>query len=129
MNIQYCHSRKYVPEFDLETLKCEMILSATGGETIAMQEIQAWFAEQLQPGDFFTKSIGTARCSDDENYNKKTGRDIAKSRMKATTLTVISNKDFGHIRNLLLKDDKGNIYHLLKRATHANLHFVGYKKC
>lgn len=127
MNIQYCHVRKFKPEFNLMNFTYESKLEARGGETIAMQEVQVWFAQQLKPGDFFTKSVGKARCSDDENYNKKTGRDIATSRMKAVTLTVISNEDFGGVRRLVLTDTSGNAYLLEKRINHNKVHFVGYE--
>ena len=127
MNIQYCHVRKYIPEFNISNFTYESKLSATGGITIAMQELEPWFVETLQDGDFFTKSVGKARCSDKENYNKKTGRELAVSRMKPMVFTVLSNRDFGGVRILILKDEKQNMYELHKKARNIRVHFLGYE--
>jgi hypothetical protein len=122
MNIQYCHVRKFIAcPFDYE-----VELSAKGGQTVAMQELELWFVESLKAGDFFTKLAGQAKCSDKENYNKKTGRELAKSRMKATVFTVQENNDYGGLRELILKDDKNNSYVLQKRPDHNKVHFIGY---
>jgi len=127
MNIQYCHVRKYIPDLNAYNSKYECVLSATGGETVAMQELEPWFVESLKPGDFFTKLVGKARCSDKENYNKKVGRELAKSRMSPTILTVLSNSDYGNTRVLILVDSKKNMYELHKKATNAKVHFLGYE--
>jgi hypothetical protein len=105
------------------------MLSARGGVTVAMQEIQPWLIETLKPGDFFTKSVGVARCSDKENYNKKTGREIAQSRMKLTVLTVVSIKDYSNVKTLILKDSNGNLFDLQKKHNCERVHFIGYEKC
>lgn len=125
MSIQFCHIRKFIPQFNLCNFTYESVLSARGGETIAMQEVQPWLIEQLKVGDFFTKLIGRARCSDKENYNKKIGREIAKSRMKPTVLTVISSKDFSGVRVVILSDDKNNLYVLQKKPNCQKVHFIG----
>jgi len=127
--IQFCHARKYIPTFNLSNFTYESVLSARGGTTVAMQEIQSWLIETLKPGDFFTKSVGVARCSDKENYNKKTGRDIAESRMKPVVLTVVSNKDYSGVRILILKDSNGNLFDLQKKNNCKRVHFIGYEKC
>lgn len=127
MNIQYCHVRKYIPGFNLLTFTYESTLSARGGQTIAMEELEPWFIERLQQGDFFTKKVGKARCSDKENFNKKIGRELAVARMKPMIFTVMSNKDFGHTRLLILGDEKGHLYELQKRDNQVKVHFLGYE--
>lgn len=126
MNIQFCHVRKFIAKFDLETFSYLSVLDARGGETIAMEEVPAWLLDKVETGDFFTKKVGKARCSDKENYNKKVGRQLSQSRMKITTLTVLSNQDFRGVRVLILIDDENNLYQLEKEIGHQKVRFVGY---
>jgi hypothetical protein len=72
--------------------------------------------------------VGKARCSNSENYNKKTGRELATSRMKPTYLTVeyIIEGPKGFI--LSLSDKTGNQYILEKSNVEgANVRFVDYE--
>ena len=128
MNIQFNHKRKeeaYLPE---GSYTFDGRLASRGGQTIALEVPPPWFIETLQSLDFFTKSVGKARCSDEENYNKKTGRELAKSRMKPTVLTVLSNQDFGGVRILVLEDMNKNKYILEKRVGNKQVHFIGYNE-
>jgi hypothetical protein len=133
MNIQFNHSRKS-PSFMIVTsvdiLAKEITISSSvnprGGETIAVEVPPPWFIETLQPQDFFMKSVGKARCSDEDNYNKKVGRELAQSRMKPTRLIVLSNQDFGGVRILVLEDKDKNKYVFEKRVGNKQVHFIGY---
>lgn len=114
MKIQFCHSRKEilsVPYFQSSTLP-------RGGETIAMEFLESWFVKELKVGNFFTKLVGKARCSDEDNYNKKIGRELAVSRMKKTVLTVTGIES----EVIVLQDTDKNIYVL------KGTHFVGYNE-
>jgi hypothetical protein len=126
MSIQFCHVRKFIPRFDLERYSYLSELDAKGGETIAMEEVPAWLLDKVETGDFFTKKIGKAKCSDKENYNRKVGRELAESRMKPVVLTVISNQDFHGVRILILIDDQSNLYELQKKLGHDKVRFIGY---
>lgn len=101
----------------------EIIVHAKAGETIAMEPIQGWVVDTLNQGDFFEKKIGTAKCSDEDNFNKKIGRDLAQSRMKSKKLTVISNDNYTKVRILVLEDTDGDRY-FLYRYKNANLAYL-----
>jgi hypothetical protein len=104
-----------------------MEICPSGGQTIAMEEIAPWLLDTLKSLDFLTRRIGVARCSHEDNYNKKTGRELAESRMKPIVLTVLSNEDYGSNRILVLKDDKGKVYTLEKRFNANSVHFISYE--
>lgn len=117
MDIQYVHNRKYVNDLAKRFKDCTVGgIASRGGETVAMQALEPWFIETLVPGDFFTKQVGFARCSDEENYNKKTGRELAKSRMKNMVFTVVSNNQYSSTRILVLQDEKGRLYGIQKNS-------------
>ncbi len=123
MKIQYHHSRipsgfMMVSSVDTELRSMNLIslLNPRGGQTIAIESLKPWIVKTLTVGDFFTKQLGKARCSDEDNYNKATGRELAKSRMKAVILTVVEID--GEI--LVLQDEKKNRY------TFKGSYFVGY---
>lgn len=116
MNIQFHHKRKVKslirPSISGEFFT-ELEINPAGGETISFHLPEAWLLETLEPSDFFTKPIGKARCSDSENYCKKTGRELAFSRMKPTILTCISNLVYtGNVRIVTLTDKEGFVYTL-----------------
>jgi hypothetical protein len=117
--IQYNHKRKNTNEFSPVDPK--------GGETIALEVPATWFLETLQPGDFFEKKVGKARCSDDDNYNKKTGRELATSRMKTVRLTCGHNKLYGEDRIVILIDPTGHQYVLKTSGKHYAPHFIDYE--
>lgn len=110
MKIIYCHTREmepYLPEGGY-TYDCR--ISSRGGTTVAMHAIQSWLLPTLRIGDFIERKVGVARCSKDDNYNKKIGRDLATARMKATTLTVINI--FGDV--VFFEDTNGNMFEFKK---------------
>jgi len=120
---QFYHDRLY----RFTPCYSDMEICPSGGQTIAMEEIAPWLLDTLKSLDFLTRRIGVARCSHEDNYNKKTGRELAESRMKPIVLTVLSNEDYGSNRILVLKDDKGKVYTLEKRFNANSVHFISYE--
>lgn len=101
---------------ELRTMNLVHLVDPRGGQTIAIESLKQWVVKTLVVGDFFTRQIGKARCSDEDNYNKKTGRELAKSRMRAVILTVVEIDG----ENLVLEDEQKNRY------TFKGSYFVGY---
>jgi hypothetical protein len=114
MDIQFVHNRR-LEEVE-NTYEWQLRIASRGGETVAMQALEPWFIESLTPGDFFTKQVGFAVCSDEDNYCKKTGRELAKSRMKNMVFTVIGNQQFTVDRLVVLQDEKDRLYVIKKNA-------------
>jgi hypothetical protein len=112
MKITYYHIRKEDGEH----------IAPRGGVTLAMEQIEAWYFDTLEMGTFFEKSIGKARCSRDDNYCKKVGRDLAVERMKPTKLTVIASivSPVDNKKIVVLKDAKDNSLYYLKKVTGNN---------
>ncbi len=81
MKVQYYHKRIY-------TGTKIGYINSKGGETFAVEEIQAWLVHSLQVGETIEKSVGRARCSDEDNYCKSIGRELARGRMKKKKLMV-----------------------------------------
>lgn len=126
MNIQFNHARKYDIVFEQDgTMNMDRI-SSRGGKTIALEVIEAWYFDTLQPGTFFEKMVGSARCSDDDNYNRKTGRELSKSRMKNKRLTCIAREAVGDTTVIVLQDQDENRYVLRKESRYNKVHFVEY---
>ena len=86
MKVQYYHKREYTTFVSGYT--SDEVLSSKGGETFAVEEIQAWLVHSLQVGETIEKSVGYARCSDEDNYCKSIGRELARGRMKKKKLMV-----------------------------------------
>lgn len=119
MNIQYHHSRVEKQQPHYSPMTGEMLIPRTeprGGTTIAIESLKPWFHKTLVLGEKITKQIGKARCSEQDNYNKKTGRELAKSRMTKVVLTVV-NIDGEHIT---LEDENKSRYEF------KGSYFVGY---
>ena len=92
-------------------------VNARGGTTLAIEPLQGWHVKTLEVGTFFEKLVGKARCSEDDNYCKKIGRDLAQSRMKPTKLTVLDVKESHEGRLILLEDGRdGAKYYFVKYA-------------
>ena len=124
MNIQYVHNREY-QEDHLD--RYNLVLNSRGGETIAFEVPEPWVIEALTIGDFLTKLVGKAKCSDEDNYNKKIGRELASSRMKATVLTVVRLENYGELRSAVLQDSKGHKYYIEKAPNYTKVHFTLYE--
>lgn len=109
MKILYCHNRehKLVEEFPSYEV---LTVNPRGGTTVAMEVIPSWLLDTLAQGDTIIRKVGIARCSKDDNYNKKTGRELALSRMKTKTLTVINLAT----ETILVEDEDDNIFEIKK---------------
>ena len=113
--IQFKHERKYNKIGEL---------TSKGGETIAFDSIQPWFFDTLEEGIFFERLVGKARCSNEENFSRKIGRDLARSRMKNTKLTVLKVERTGGTHFAVLSDSKGGLYGLERKKD--RVYFVEY---
>lgn len=102
--------------------------SAKGGQTIVMEELKSWFVNALSEGEFFTKKVGKARCSDKENYNKKIGRELSLSRAKVITLTVQKVLILTNSKQVHLTDTEGNSYYVqaVLNDNQGNARFISY---
>lgn len=106
----------------------EIITHLKSGETICMEPLQGWFVDGLVQGDFFEKRIGSHKFSENDNFNKKIGRELSKSNMKINKLTVVANDNYGYVRNLVLEDKQGNRYRLLKFKNKKIAHLTEFWK-
>ncbi len=125
--IQYNHKRNLEVFLGHDGYTLDGRVSPTGGETIALEIPEVWFLEALKPGEFFDRRVGKARCSDDDNYIKKAGRELAESRMKPRRLTCIGNQQFKTERLVVLQDAQENLYTLRVRENCKNAHFIDYE--
>lgn len=106
----------------------QTLIYTKSGETIAMEAVQGWFVDGLEPGDFFEKKIGCHVFSDNDNFNKKIGRNLSKNDMKKKRLTVICNDNYGYVRNIVLQDKQSNRYRLLRFKNKKIAHFTEFWK-
>lgn len=83
MDLQFSYSRSFKSKH-----------SGKGGTIYAVQIIGnlEWDNDQneIKVGRYIGFNIGIARCSDKDNFNKKIGKDLARSRLKLTTFKVVS---------------------------------------
>lgn len=128
MKIQFCHVRRYENDNSCECCgyRGESQLLATGGKTIAIEELSKWFLLSLQEGDFFEKKVGKAICSNEDNYNKKIGAELSSKRMKLTKLQV---SKIIKVNNAIvhLSDTEGNIYTFVTVGGSERARFINYK--
>lgn len=127
--MQFFHYRK--PTYKKDPLGFSVYqdgVSAKGGQTIVMEELKSWFVNALSEGEFFTKKVGKARCSDKENYNKKIGRELALSRAKVITLTVQKVLVLSQSKEIQLTDNEGNKYYVqaVLNDNQGNARFISY---
>jgi hypothetical protein len=107
MKLQYYHGRIFTPikKFSYSrTIPTEM--SSKGGFTVVIQTPETWLLPTLKEGDFFVKQVGIVKCSMDDLYCRKTGRDLALESIKPTKLTVKLAGEF----TTTLEDERKNIY-------------------
>lgn len=112
MKVVYAHNRTFnsVQRMDGTSLD----LSPRGGSTVAMESIPTWLLDQLSQGDTIVRKIGIARCSKDDNYNKKTGRELAFSRLKTKMLTVVNIVKLGPNVTVFFEDEDDNLFEIKK---------------
>lgn len=121
MNIIYLHKRnKGINKFGVSCIE------ALGGTTVAIESLNSWVLNALKVGDFFDKKVGIAKCSKEDRYNKKSGRELAKSRMKLVKLKVSMIIQLESKISVMLEDEKGNTYHLIKYNSANEIFFVGF---
>lgn len=124
MKLVYCHNREYAGGSGLRTRIGDkefsefgvLTVSPRGGSTVAMEAIQSWLLDNLQQGDTIVRKVGIAMCSDEDNYCRKTGREIAQSRLKQTTLTVVNLVKFGEFVIVFFEDEIGNLFEVKKTS-------------
>lgn len=112
MKIIYCHNRNY--DVDEDTYLYRLKVDPRGGSTVAMEAIQSWYLDTAQVGDFIERRVGIARCSLEDNYCKKTGRDLAKSRMKLKRLTLIKIAEGLDRKTYIYQDSDGHLFEFRK---------------
>lgn len=119
MKTVYSHNRKF------ESEKCwdcyndtpgAVTMNPKGGTTVAMEVIQSWLLDTIQQGDTIVRKVGIAKCSDDDNFCRKTGREIAQSRLKQTTLTAINIVKVRETVIVFFEDQSGNMFEVKKSA-------------
>lgn len=136
MNIQYYHKRSldyFAYAFDIFG-GVKTHLRARGGTTIAlevptMEQFNAFKITPLDhwgPYDSVELEVGLARCSTEDNYNKKVGRLKSKGRMKPVGFWVRKNSE----GELILSDFQGKFPELIlkKSPNGTKVYFVGVNK-
>lgn len=121
MKIVYCHNREYNDDYKYREngnliFTNRMVASPRGGSTVAMEAIQSWLLDNLNQGDTIVRKVGIARCSDEDNYCKKIGRELAQSRLKQTTLTVVNIVKLNGFVIVFFEDEKGNLFEVKKSS-------------
>ena len=117
MKVIYCHNRENysVVRPDLAgELFTETDVSPRGGSTVAMESIPSWLLDTIEQGSSIVRKVGIARCSKDDNYNKKKGREIAESRLKQVTLTVVNIVKIGPAVTVFFEDENDNLFEVKK---------------
>ena len=112
--IVYCHNRneEFLYDEGLD-ISLGVAVNPKGGSTVAMEPIQSWLLDTVAQGDSIQRKIGIARCSEDDNYCKKTGRELAKSRMKTKTLVVVNViKNTDQPTVVFFEDEDDNLFEL-----------------
>ncbi len=126
MNIQFNHKRNLIIT-RFYTVEDIVEINPRGGTTLALEVIEPWFFDSLAVNDFFDKKVGSARCSKDDNYCKKVGRELSTQRMKLTRLVVQSLVANETEKIIVLVDSNNNTY-TLKKINGQKVHFVGYNE-
>jgi hypothetical protein len=115
MKIIYCHNREYETFLGHDGYTLDGRVSSRGGTTVAMEAIQSWLLDQLVQGSTIVRKVGIARCSKDDNYCKKTGREIARSRLKQKTLKVVNLVKIGpNYTVVFFEDEDKNLFEFRK---------------
>lgn len=117
---------KHVRSFEWDSSRSRINASSFGGATVAVEELKPWILPTLNPGDFFDKKIGIAICSEKDRFNKKVGRELAKSRAKLQRLTVqkvVKELDKTTVNML---DSAGNSYVFVKYNNAKSVFFIDF---
>lgn len=115
-NVQFCHKRKY--NFTQKLTGLEKKLCAKGGVTAALDLLDVEYNRPLMKiGDTISVKASVAICSDQDNYNKKIGRNIALGRLTARQFLVKQISD-----NYIILENSGIEFTI--RISGENLRFV-----
>ncbi len=116
MKIVYSHNRNYIipplPKTEYGSEATE--IDPRGGSTVAMESIQSWLLDTIEVGSTIERKVGIARCSEDDNYCKKTGRELAHSRLKTTLLKVVNKVTIGPNVTVFFEDKNKNLFEVKK---------------
>lgn len=128
MKIQYYHNRPRGIRVEFGELIIDDFPTARGGTTIAMEEIPVDMFNEMTPDHTLECFVGKAKCSNKDNYNKKTGRNIAVGRMKEIALSVlaVSTNENG-TREVVLQDGTGSQYTLIHKEGTNTVRFIDYE--
>ena len=86
--LQFWHERnKHTTYFECGSEYTKVL--AKGGATIALLVPTLAEIEAMEIGGEAKMKIGIARCSSEDNFNKKLGRDISTGRMQEETAKVL----------------------------------------
>lgn len=116
MKVVYCHNRTYNQTQRMDGTSLN--LSPRGGSTVAMEAIPSWLLDTIEMGSTIERKVGIARCSDEDNYCKKTGRELAHSRLKSTLLKVVNIVKYGVEGNTIVffEDKNKNLFEVKKSS-------------
>lgn len=119
MSTLFTHNRNGIVSNDFS-----LSLDPRGGLTVAIEAPHTEVIKQIQVGESFDQKVGIAKCSTKDNYCKKTGRELAISRMKSTNLKCVevAEQDNGD-RFVALADGAGNAL-LFKRLAAGKVFFI-----
>lgn len=123
MTIQFNHKRN----IDNKNSIAQWIVDPRGGETIALEVIEPWVFDAIAVNDFFERKVGVARCSTEDNYCKKIGRELSTQRMKTIRLVVTATMG-NETETIIHLVDKDNNTYVLKKVNGQKVHFVGYNE-
>ena len=117
MKIIYCHNRNIDPAVGVmrsDDAQYFGTINPRGGSTVAMESIPSWLLDTIEQGSSIVRKVGIARCSEDDNYDRKKGREIAESRLKQVTLTVVNIVKIGPAVTVFFEDENDNLFEVKK---------------
>jgi len=121
--ILYCHKRKLgINKFWKDCIE------ALGGTTVAIEQLKPWLLETLKVGEFLEKKVGISKCSDEDRYDKKIGRELAKSRMKLTRLTVVKIIQQDNYIRVDFVSDSNAVFKFIKYKSATEPFFTDYEE-
>lgn len=136
MKVQFHHKRNYdYVKYSIndDYTGVVKVVKAQGGTTLALQiptveEFEAFAIKPLDHWGFYDSielEFGMSKCSSEDNYNKKIGREITKGRMKP--IVFWAKKHSPGI--VILVATQGNFPELVLRKSPqgGRVYFVGVK--
>ena len=119
MSTLFTHNRNGIVGNDFS-----LSLDPRGGLTVAIEAPHTEVIKQIQVGESFDQKVGIAKCSTEDNYNKKIGRELAVSRMKSTNLKCVEVQDEPNGDRLVALSDGNNNALLFKRLAAGKVFFL-----